>query len=394
MIKKHFFLKLNCGLLFLALANDTTNAAPVPYSPDYEVADRSDFIVVGHLKDNKLQLVQHQESSGYKSWEHNTTLVITQVLKGSFGTGECPIVIHYGLQPVILKDHPSFIDNLNPPSADDNHDPNASIGLNWVLTDDIGGPTSMDIRQDQIWFLRFTTPYHGAQSTDRPGIWFPQDVQPLSLKMYFTAILSGDPAALTEFTARDSPLRERAQENQSHLRINQIARIPDASQRCDQLLPIFLTEKPHTFTSQFAFDQIIACGSIGAAKLAPIYQNPKYSDLNEMILSGWEQDKYVDGLPFIVDWLRKEDQWWANQNMKDGIQAVAESWRGGRPYNDPHAISYRNIRHTIMVLSSLHGAEGKAVVEQIEKRWKAVDPNNELVKVCDDALASFEPTSQ
>src|SRR5437868_5550017 len=73
-----------------------------PHYEDATVAERSELIVVARLKVGSIQYVPHEKKpSEGMSWEHHPTLVITQVLKGECKEKEIPVVIHYGLDPVV-----------------------------------------------------------------------------------------------------------------------------------------------------------------------------------------------------------------------------------------------------------------------------------------------------
>lgn len=69
---------------------------------DVNVVSRSELIVVAHLRDGTLKFVPHTKKSDEgASWEHHASLVIAQVLKGQCDTNEIPVIIHYGLEPVV-----------------------------------------------------------------------------------------------------------------------------------------------------------------------------------------------------------------------------------------------------------------------------------------------------
>src|ERR1051325_9501795 len=70
--------------------------------PSYEdatVVERSELVVVAHLKEGSIEYIpDNSEGSGYV---HHARLVIAQVLKGECMEKEIPIIIHYGLKPVV-----------------------------------------------------------------------------------------------------------------------------------------------------------------------------------------------------------------------------------------------------------------------------------------------------
>jgi hypothetical protein len=75
------------------------------------------------------------------------------------------------------------------------------------------------------------------------------------------------------------------------------------------------------------------------------------------------------------------------------VFGAKDGQKGGDPYNDPRAVSFRNIFCSIEALANFRAKEGKAVITLIRDHWKAAAPfdsNNDLLKTCDDALASFQ----
>ena len=69
---------------------------------DATVVERSELIVVGRLKRGCIEYVPHKKKPHEgASWEHHATLVISEVLRGTCRDKEIPIVIHYGLTPVV-----------------------------------------------------------------------------------------------------------------------------------------------------------------------------------------------------------------------------------------------------------------------------------------------------
>jgi hypothetical protein len=93
-------LPLPTSLLMLVLCARIAHAWLRPTYEDATVVERSELIVVAHLKEGSIQHVPHKRKPDEgASWEHHAILVITKVLKGKCDTAEIPIVIHYGLTP-------------------------------------------------------------------------------------------------------------------------------------------------------------------------------------------------------------------------------------------------------------------------------------------------------
>src|SRR3954463_7942432 len=103
---EHF--TLNRGLVALVpsllLSSPALAWERAPYE-DAEVVERSPIILVGRVKEGSLQYVPHQKKpTDGASWEHTATLAVDEVLKGKVVLKEFPIVIHYGLDPVVTGD--------------------------------------------------------------------------------------------------------------------------------------------------------------------------------------------------------------------------------------------------------------------------------------------------
>jgi hypothetical protein len=366
------------------------------YLPADELVQHTDSIVIGHVDGSFTPLEIPKGNLGsivpkdFRFMEYRTTLVITEVLAGKMPVGPTPLLLHYGIRPVVLEAKPTAQDMFNPPAADQNTGPNTPVGIYDSATTCIGGPPSDDIRKDHIWFLRAKASSVGGvnEDTDAPGIWSPQDVQPLDQKAYYEAVLAGDPTGLAPFTVGDSWQAQQARLTQSRMKVEKIAQNPDLSTRCDQLMPIFLNKEP---AHNFAFDTIVATGSVGAAKLVPVFQSADGDDIGT-IIGGWRTANYKESIPLITDFLRKEFFWWSSKSKEDRIYASREGPKGGEPFNDPRSISFRNIFSAVEVLDDFHATEAKGVIEQTRAQWADAVPflsNNDLLKTCDDALADL-----
>lgn len=89
-------------LLILLSCSSACYAWPRASYEDAVVIERSELIVVGHLKEGSIQYIPHDKApTAGASWEHHATLVISEVMKGTSHDKEISIVIHYGLTPVV-----------------------------------------------------------------------------------------------------------------------------------------------------------------------------------------------------------------------------------------------------------------------------------------------------
>jgi hypothetical protein len=396
-----FRLKWLCGIACIFVLSAGCAHAWMRWSvPDDELVQRSDAIVIGHVEDSFTPLeiskgsLDSITSKDSHLWEYRTTLIVTKTLTGKIAIGPMPLLIHYGIKPVILdksSTKPSSFDWMHPTVADQMTFGDTPVGI-YDFLGTIGGVlASSDIRRDHLWFLRTTARSFGSgkEITDAPGIWDPQDVRPLIDKPYYEAVLTSDPAALAPFTVGASWRSEQARLAQSRLKVNKIVQNPDLSVRCDQLMPIFLNKEP---ARELAFAAIIATGSVGAAKLVPVFQTANAEDKGT-IMGGWWNAKYRESVPLVTDFLREQNRWWSFKSKEDRIFASREGPRGGDPYHDARSISFRNLFCAIVVLDDFHATEAKDIVAQTRHQWQDAKPflsNNDLLQTCDDALTDLK----
>jgi hypothetical protein len=155
---------------------------------DPELMVRSELIVIGAIKPGSIQYVPHIEPDGVHWWEHNATLEIHEILKGKCDQKEIPIVIHYGLEPMINDRpiHDGFAAAL----------PTTGPVPAVEIDDEADEPIRIvdDACQDNVWCLRHTDGLFGRLPPDKNlGIDEPEDLQPLVFKNYLCCYLSSDP---------------------------------------------------------------------------------------------------------------------------------------------------------------------------------------------------------
>ena len=370
------------------------------YAPDDELVRRSDAIVIGYVEDSFTPFTQPPRyPNNYNYTEYHTKLVVTEVLAGKMTLGRTPIIIHYGLRPVVLKDKPDFQDMISPTAADATTGPSVPVGIFDAATTAIGGPRTDNIRKDHIWFLSeraHASPGPGNEDVSEPGVWSPQDVQTVDQKDYYLAVLTGDPNALAPFVAGDSYPAQRARLAQSRLNLSKIGTIVDPSARAQKLMEIFQTQKLYTSESQLyssSLNQLLDCGSVGQAMLAPLIQKPDRTYEREAIIAGLAGKDYRPAIPPILNWLQQEDQWWATKTRQDMIWTVTEGPRGGEPWHDPRFVSYRTILAAVNALGKMQVTEAKPLIQQIRERWSAmgrhVESGWDLPDRCNSALAAI-----
>jgi hypothetical protein len=394
-------LKWICGFaLVLAASNRSASAWLRYYAPDDELVQRSDAIVIGHVDDSFTPFAPPPRyPNDFQCTQYRTILIVTEVLVGKMTLGPTPIVIHYGIKPVVLKDKSDFVYTINPTTADATTGPNVPVGIFDAATTCIGGPPSDNIRKDHIWFLsskQHGGPGPGNEDISAPGIWSPQDVQTADQKAYYLAVLTGDPDALAPFVAGDSYPAQRARLAQSRLHLAKIGAIADPSARAEELMKVFQTQKLYTSESQLyssSLNQLLNCGSAGEDMLVSLIATPDRTYERSEIIAGLGGKDYRAAIPAILDWLRQEDQWWAMKTHQDMIWTVTEGPRGGEPWHDPRFISYRTLLAAVDAMGKMNVAEAKPLIQQIRARWIDVREHEDggwyLPDHCDSALAAM-----
>jgi hypothetical protein len=122
--------------------------------------------------------------------------VVTETLKGEIKEKQLPIVINYGLDPLIRGTIMPDNKNVGYGKPDPAY-PKDRIDI--VDTGDMDMTVLAEAQKDNLWFLRHLGGENGREAGKGPwGIVDPQDVAPLKLKDYFKALLSKDPDKLVD----------------------------------------------------------------------------------------------------------------------------------------------------------------------------------------------------
>lgn len=161
---------------------------------DVEVVKRSEIIVVGHLDKDSIKYVAHKVPPGSGiSWEYHATLIVTTVLKGELKEKQIPIVINYGLDPLIGGRVVRENENIGM-GEPDHAIPKDRVDIVDTGNSCVGGPPVLeDAQKDNLWFLRHLGGDLGREAGKGPlGILDPEDVAAIKFKAYFEALLSKD----------------------------------------------------------------------------------------------------------------------------------------------------------------------------------------------------------
>jgi hypothetical protein len=371
---------LGLSLAIALLSPTLAHAWLRPSCEDATVVERSELIVVGHLKADSIKYVLHERKADEgRSWEHHATLVISDVLKGSLDSRRIPIIVHYGLSPRVggISVSHSFDPDQGLSSKDD---PKAAI---YIL--DTGNSAMSfsalvsDAGKDNLWFLRKRSGVYGRKpGSGKYGIVDPEDLQPLELKDYFLAYLSKDPElAVKRHMANNPAVAQRAQRYLDHLETHRILKIEDPTQRLEKLLPFYVKRTPE------AREGIISCGMTAGKQLRKIFDDPERADLRDDIIRMWRDIGYKEAVPVLIDLLKKHDRFWAKQELQKGWWNKDVGSEQTRRRRDV----YGEVYYGVSALRTFKDRRAKSVIEQTRNRWKAINfDNQQIVEECEAAL--------
>ncbi len=365
----------------------TANAWLRPFYEDEVIVQRSELIAIGHLKENSIQYVPHDTKPPEgRSWEHHAILVITEAIKGKSETNEIPIIIHYGLDPVVggyVKRNDGFMINVRGNKKD--------YPTNLVQIFDTGnsmkggGPVVEDASKDNIWFLRRLGGYLGREpaSTNYFGILDPEDVQPLNLRKYFETYLSSDPKnAVKAYAAENPHVAGRSQRYLNHLEVGRILKIENPTNCFKALLPHYLNRESWDMKSEIR-NGIISCGSVAGEKLISVFQDPNRKDFRQNIILIWRDMNYTNVAPMLIQLLKDHDQFWSEQKLTNGW------WNAdvGSELTKKRRDNYVEIYYSVCALRKFYDPQAKEVIELTKKRWEVIQFDNpQILEECNAAL--------
>ena len=357
--------------------------------PEYEdatVVDRSELIVVAHIKPGSIEYVPHKTKPDEGArWEHHATLVISEVLKGECDDKEIPIVIHYGLDPVV-GGH-ATVDQIRRDQFV-KANPNDVIGIIDTGGKHRGGsPIVEDAREDNLWFLRRRSGLYGREpGKGNYGIVDPEDLSPLEWKPYFLCYLSDNPAdAVRKFAAEHPKAAVRVKSYLDHLEVQAILKIKDPKERYEKLLPFFLSGTTWNMKPEATYG-IISCGMVGAEELRRLFDDPQYGRFRDEILAMWVRMGYKQAVPLVIELLKKHDQFWARQQLEKG-------WWNKDPESEltrRRQAVYGEVYSGVYLLRNFPDPRAKEVLELTRNRWKSLAfENPQIVDECEAALRAL-----
>jgi hypothetical protein len=379
--------QLSSVALGLMMANPVAAKLRAPFE-DAQVVARSELIVVGRLKTDSVKYVAHKALSPGegRSWEHHATLVVTEVIKGDGKPGDLPVVIHYGIDPVVggLLQRDGHTVNTRgnrrdyPPGRIELMDTgNSAVSF---------APLVEDAAEDNLWFLRRGV---GERTSEvKPGVFGiidPEDVQPLALREYFDRYRSPDPeAAIRQYVERTPDARESAKRYVDHLDVSRIAALPDVKDRVQRLAPLFLRDLRWGLEPE-AEHAFVKCGTAAGDKLLEVFDRPEQPRARYRIIKVWGQLRYRRATPVLVELLDRHDKYWAVQNLKKGWWNDDKTPELGRRRE-----VYSEVLTAVLALGAIGDPAARGAVERTRTRWKQINfENPQIVEACDDALAAF-----
>lgn len=356
---------------------------------DATVVERSELIVVAHLKEGTVRYVPHEMvQSVAKSGEHHAVLVVSEVLKGTLNRKEIPIVIHYGLTPTVggsevRRDEEGELDlGIQDPSS-------GAIEIRDTGNSQYGIlPIVQDARKDCLWFLRKRSGTFGEESGQGNfGILDPEDLRPRAWRDYILAYQTADPeAAIKAYAARHPEGAEGASRYLNHLEIQRILQITDPGERYDRLLPHYLVSATWNMKSE-AREGIIACGEVAGERLIDVFNDPAHAAFRRDIILIWRDMAYEESVPLLINLLTKHDQYWATQSLDEGW------WNRdvGSDETRERREKYGEVYYGVSALRKLGSLKAHEILETTRDRWRSIGFDNpQIVEECEAALHELD----
>jgi hypothetical protein len=407
-----------------------------PYE-DAQVVERSELIVVGHIKKGSIKYIRHKKRPGEgASWEHHAILVIGEVLKGETETSEIPIVIHYGLDPVVggRVERDTFM--LDVRLGDQDYPKDRIAIMDTGNSASSFEPLVKDAAKDNLWFLRRLGGTYGREpSPDADyGISDPEDIRPLELKKYYRAYLSDDPAEAVREQLETTPAlqgdevrwyspRDRAQRYLQHLEVQRILEIEEPAERLESLMPFafanyhysgdsidqYLMDCGDTAGEYFMdhFDEftetghgwfqmraIQLWGRMGYQPAGPfllaLFDDPEFKpprdDWRNWVIDTWGDLGYRGCVDRLVLLLEENDRYWAGQ-------VVQKDWWNDQVDSDltrERRRKYGEVYDSVCALSRIGDPSVAPALEMTKRRWETIPiENDQIVDACENALERF-----
>lgn len=368
--------------VFVMASTSSYGFLPVPYRDD-QIFERSDLIVLGHLKKDSIR----ENSNSVVSAE----LVIDSVIKGNFKTSQISLFIHENLGLRLVKGTSynlfKFSNDLGGVSTYliDNQYPWPSKGLTPVPEDrvmiaDVYSHQLVlneDVFNDMLWFLRKS---RDVLDADMSGSAYyvenPEDLQLSELQSYFQAYGSKFPEnSVRSYLAENPKIIWRAERWLQQQEIARLYKIQDPSERFQKALPYFLKNRWDTH------DVILSCGKVGGEGLIPLFTDRDRRDYRVEIMRIWAEMQYQGAIPLLIETVQQNNKFFASVELHDGW------WQDQSSVGNERRDRYLDIINAVRTLAKLNSQAAKEVLQETKFQWKLVKANpNKIPVECDDAL--------
>lgn len=387
MSNKH--LNIEIAWLIVAILTQPAYAWLRPVYEDAVVVERSEMIVIGHLKEGSIEYVPHKKGPNEgASWEHHARLIITEVLKGNTKEKNIPIIIHYGLTPVVggYVKRDNFMLNRRGNRSDY---PKKIVEIFDTGNSSVGGYSLVpDARNDNIWFLRKPGEiYEREEGAGDFGIIDPEDLRPIALKEYFMAYLSATPEpAIRKYQWMMADTQTRAQRYLDHLAVQRVLEMTNTSKRLESLKPFYLERQTWNMKHE-AREAIIACGDDAAPLLIEMFDDPLLSEHRGDIIRLLKEINYREAAPRLIELLELHNEFWRTVPLIDG------RWNHGETSEDQKTRSriHNEVYYGVSALVKLGDARAAPVIRATKRQWlKKGFESDQIIEVCNRFLRKLE----
>ena len=282
---------------------------------DAVLVERSELIVVGHLKADSIMYVPHKRDKNEgRSWEHHVVLAVTEVLKGKLDEKEIPLVIHYGLDPYIGGRCPKDGGKINIRAYQRDFPKDRIEILDTGNSGFSPKPLVEDAGKDNIWFLQRRSGRYGRKSGNgRFGIADPEELQPISLKAYFLACLAKEPEkVIKEQFSKEPYLATRVEDYLLYAEFQRVLIIADPNEKALRLSRYLSpTTAPKNYNGRYNYFVRKHLRELGGCAVKPMIAvlaetEPRHR-LNTLVLTLYDIGKEAKpAVPYLVRMLEQK----------------------------------------------------------------------------------------
>ena len=362
------------------------SAAIRPPIEDATLVERSEIIVVAHQ-------MRIREIGDLNSQRHYYASVkVDRVLKGAFKGEDLPLVIHYGLLPVRIRQSGQTALSIE-------HRSPAVLGVSMdrleifdTLSSARGGPPVVpDALGKNIWFLRRLDVHDRAGnllSRGEFGIADPHDVQMVALEPYLGAYLAENPeASVRRHIERNPVSRERGQRFLEHKQVERVSRIIDPIRRADELIP-YIASNAHWDGQCEAAVSLVACGPEAASHLLPLLNNNGSKAVRLAVIDLMSETRCLKSVDPLINILRSHEMFLTKQKFPE-IRIVH---LGPEPSETQMLDEvYEEDIHIIQALGRIGDRGATETLIATRRSWaniKIADP--QIVSECDRSITLFK----